>query len=145
MAMVKKIALATTMLGVTAASSVFLLGQTAAPAGRCLHGSAEQPNQRARRDLALKYAQQINQAEHSGTTLLPSQPKREYKPFAQLPNLGSAPAGFTLQFYSNTDGYLFALKDTLDACEFAIFSDQDKGLYEGTPQAGTRLLPAQTF
>ena len=143
--MVKQIALAAAVFSAVATSATVSLGQTAAPAGRCLHGATEQPSQRARRELALKLAQQINQAEHSGPTLLPSQPKRDYKPFAELRNLPGTPAGFRLQFYTDTETYTFSLKDTLDACEFAIFSDQDKGIYEGTPQSGTRVLPAQTF
>ena len=89
-------------------------------------------------------AQQINQAEHTGPTLLPAQPKRDYRPFAQLPNMPTTPAGFRLQLYTDRETYTFSLKDTLDACEFAIFSDQDKGIYEGTPRMGARILPAQT-
>jgi hypothetical protein len=143
--MVKQIALAAAVIGVAATSATVSLGQTAPSPSRCLHGATEQPGQRSRRELALKLAQQINQAEHAGPTLLPSQPKREYKPFAELRNLPATPAGFTLHFYTDTETYTFSLKDTLDACEFAIFSDQDKGIYEGTPRTGTRVLPTQTF
>jgi hypothetical protein len=143
--MVKQIALAAAVIGIAATSATISLGQPAQPAGRCLHGATEQPSQRSRRELALKLAQQINQAEHAGPTLLPSQPKRAYKPLAELRNLAATPAGFKLQFYTDIETYTFSIKDTLDACEFAIFSDQDKGIYEGTPQTGTRVLPAQTF
>ena len=141
--MVKQIALAG-VVGVALSSPAGSFAQPTAPAGRCLHGPTEQANQRARRETALKLAQQINLAEHSGATLLPAQPKREYRPFAQLQNLPATPSGFKLRFYTDVESYTFSLKDTLDACEYAIFSDQDKGLYEGTPQSGMRVLPAQT-
>jgi hypothetical protein len=143
--MVKHIVLAAVFLGVTGPlpAPSFAQGRAQLPAA-CLHGPSEQANQRARREQALKMAEQINQAEHGGPALLPSQPRREYRPFAQLPNMPPTPAGFRLQFHTDGATYTFSLKDTLDRCEFAIFSDQDQGLYQATPRTGARLVPADT-
>ena len=131
--MVRQIALAT------------LLSSLAAPcsfAQQCLHGPSEQSNQRTRREQALKMAQQINLAE---TVIVPPQPGQpKYRPFAQLLNVSPTPAGFKLQFYTDSTSYAFTLKDTLDACHYAIFSDQDKGIYEATPRTGAQIVPAKT-
>jgi hypothetical protein len=142
--MVKHIALAAALLVVTGSLPAPSFAQGRAQPGPCLHGPTEQANQRARREQALKMAQQINQAEHGGPAVLPSQPRREYRPFAELPNMPPTPAGFRLQFHTDGATYTFSLKDTLDRCEFAIFSDQDQGLYQATPRSGARLVPADT-
>ena len=131
--MVKQIALATLLSGL-AASSAF--------AQQCLHGPSEQPNQRARREQALKMAQQINFAEAVIVPPQTGQPK--YRPFAQLLNVSPTPAGFRLQFYTDSTSYTFTLKDTSDSCHYAIFSDQDKGIYEATPRMGAQIVPLKT-
>jgi hypothetical protein len=144
--MVKQIAFAAALLGVTGSPPAPSFGQGGAqllPAP-CLHGgSSEQANQRARREQALKMAEQINRAEHMGPARVPSQPRRAYRPFAQLPNMPPTPAGFRLQFYTDGATYTFSLKDTLDRCEFAIFSDQDQGIYQATPRTGVQIVPAE--
>jgi hypothetical protein len=146
--MLKQIALSALLLGLGVMGSPstpsFAQGRAQLPAP-CLHGPSEQANQRARREQALKMAQQINRAEHGGPALLPSQPRREYRPFAQLPNMSPEPAGFRLQFYTDGATYTFSLKDTLDRCEFAIFSDQDQGIYQATPRTGVQVVPAETL
>jgi hypothetical protein len=141
--MVKQIALTAMVFGVMASppASSFAQGRAQLLPAPCLHGSSEQANQRTRREQALKMAQQINRAERSGPALLPSQP-RAYRPFAQLRNVPPAPAGFRLQFYTDGATYTFSLKDTLDRCEFAIFSDQDQGIYQATPRTGVQIVPA---
>ena len=143
--MMKSFALAALSLGLAASPSAIPSAQEKVQLnGACLHGPSEQPAQRARREQALKLAQQINRAEHSGPALIPGQRPREYRPFAQLPNLPPAPAGFKLQFYTDGPTYAFSLKDSSDRCEYAIFSDQDQGIYEGTPQVGARMVPLGT-
>ena len=132
-------------LGVAAALSAVSPAQEARPIpAPCLHGPSEQPAQRTRRELALKLALQINRAEHSATMPLPGQRTREYRPLAQLPNIPPVPAGFRLQFYTDGPTYTFSLKDTTDRCEFAYFSDQDQGIYEGMPQTAARVVPLGT-
>jgi len=136
--MVKQVMLVTLSLSVM--TSAFTVraqrgGQLGPP---CLHSQSEQPNQKARRERAISVAQQINRAENTGPA------RRRYRSLDELPNVPPTPAGFRLQF--NTDGttYTFSLKDTLDFCEYAIFSDQDQAIYEATPRIGARLVPAET-
>src|ERR1700729_2605894 len=108
--MVKQIAHATLLFGVMESPPApsFAQGSAQLPAP-CLHGPSEQSNQRARREQAFRMAQQINRAEHGAPALLPSQPRREYRPFAQLPNISPIPAGFRLQFHTDGATYTFSL------------------------------------
>jgi hypothetical protein len=141
--MVRLCTLAALLIWLIASPSSSGAAQPAQLRPRCLHGSAEQPSQRARREQALRMARQINQAEDAGSAQPPSQP-RNYRPFNQLPNMPPAPDGFRLQFYTDGPTYTFSLKDTVDACQYAIFSDQDRGIYEATPQTGVRIVPVDT-
>jgi len=142
--MVKQIALATLLFGVMGSPPApsFAQGRAQLLPAPCLHGSSEQANQRMRREQALKMAQQINRAELDGPAVLPSQ-RRAYRPLAQLPTVPPVPAGFRLQFYTDGATYTFSLKDTRDRCEFAIFSDQDQGIYQATPRTGVQIVPAE--
>jgi hypothetical protein len=139
----KKIALAALLIGMMGSPSIGLFAQQTQVPPRCLHGPAEQQNQRARREQAVRVAQEINRAENAGAALMPGQ-RRTYRPLDQLPGIPPTPAGFSGQF--NTDGktYTFALKDTLDACHYAIFSDQESWIYEATPRTGFQVRPAET-
>jgi hypothetical protein len=104
---------------------------------RCLHGGNETPEQAARRDKAIKVAQAINAAEV--VTVGPSRPK--YRRPEDLPHVPPLPDGFEMQFDTNGSTYSFSIKDTLDACHFAIFSDQEKYVYATTPITGARIVP----
>ena len=97
---------------------------------RCLHGPDERADHRARREQALMLAEQINRAENNGPVVAPLQ-QRRYRPFEQLAGMPPTPSGFKVQF--NTDGatYAFSIKDTTDPCRYAVFSDQEQGIYEG--------------
>ena len=103
----------------------------------CLHGPGETAEQAARRDKAIKVAQAINSAQ----VVVVGPQKPRYRRPEQLMNIPPLPQGFDLQF--NTDGasYNFSIKDTLDACHYAIFSDQDKLVYAATPLTGARVVP----
>ena len=111
-------------------------------APRCLHGSMEQSNDQLRREQALNLAQAINRGESSFRPQPPSQP-RTYRPLDQL-NLPPTPSGFRLQFYIDGPTYTFSLKDTMDPCRYAIFSDQDQGIYQATTavRTGAHVVPA---
>jgi hypothetical protein len=106
----------------------------------CLHGQNETSEHAARRDKAIKVAHAINAAE----VVVVGPQKQRYRRPEQLMNIPRLPQGFELQF--NTDGasYNFAIKDTLDACHFAIFSDQDKFVYTATPLTNARIVPLTT-
>ena len=97
----------------------------------CLHGSNETAVNRARRQQAVQYAAKVNAAEGMSVPRL-----QKYRPLDELPNLPALPAGFDIQFHTDGLTYTFSLKDTRDACHYAIFSDQDKRLYEAIPSKG---------
>jgi len=139
----KKIALLALLIWVMGSPPAPSFAQPAQIPARCLHGPSEQPNHRARREQALKIAEDINRAETSGPVVIPGQ-RRDYRPLDQLPNVPPAPAGFRLRFYTDGPSYAFSLKDTLDPCELAIFSDQDTAIYEATPRAGVHIRPLET-
>ena len=106
----------------------------------CLHGQKETSEHAARREKSIRVAHAINAAE----VVVVGPQKQRYRRPEQLMNIPSLPQGFELQF--NTDGasYNFAIKDTLDACHFAIFSDQDKFVYTATPLTNARIVPLTT-
>ena len=106
----------------------------------CLHGQNETSEHAARREKAIRVAHAINAAQ----VAVVGPQKQRYRRPEQLMNIPPLPQGFELQF--NTDGasYNFAIKDTLDACHFAIFSDQDKFVYTATPLTNTRIVPLTT-
>jgi hypothetical protein len=108
---------------------------------RCVHGPTEQAADRIRREQALAVARQINRAE---AMYLGPQPndRVNYAPLAQLTNVPPTPPGFKLQFQLDGPRYTFSLKDTRDACGYAIFSDQDRSIYEAMPQLGVKVAPA---
>lgn len=131
-----------------AALSIMAIAATSSAQGggarlaTCLHGQNETSEHAARREKAIKVAHAINAAEV--VTVGPQSPRPRYRRPGDLMNIPALPQGFALQF--NTDGasYNFAIKDTLDACHFAIFSDQDKLVYTATPISGARVVPLTT-
>jgi hypothetical protein len=136
--MTKPIILAA-VLAVILASSSWLRAVQPAP-GQCLHGSSEQSNDRVRREQALRLVEQINR----GESLDVSAPRhRKYRALDQLGNIPPTPAGFRLQFLTDGSTYSVLLKDTRDACNYAVFSDQDQMIYQATARGGNaRVVPA---
>jgi hypothetical protein len=114
------------------------------PLPPCLHRPPEAPVQRARREQALKIAHQINLAEAVFRSKPNFRQPSGYRPLRDLPNILPTPAGFRVQFYTDGPTYTFSIKDTLDACEYAIFSDQDEGIYEAVPSKNVGVLPVGT-
>ena len=105
-----------------------------APVPVCLHTAGERDGDRIRREHALALAKAINQAQ--GTV---AERTRNYVSLAQLRNLPATPRGFDLRLYSDGAGYIVSLKDTLDPCRYAIFSDESAFIYERTPLAAPVL------
>ena len=97
----------------------------------CLHGADETAANRARRQQAMQYAAKVNAAEGAVAPKL-----QNYRPLNELFNLPALPAGFDVQFHTDGRTYTLSLKDTRDGCHYAIFSDQDKRLYEAIPSKG---------
>ena len=98
----------------------------------CLHRGLESGAERARRQQAIDYAVKVNAAE-TFSSIGPRQGQR-YRPLDELPNLPAEPAGFAIEFHNDDRGYVLSLKDTRDACHYAIFTDQDKLIYEAVPR-----------
>jgi hypothetical protein len=94
----------------------------------CLHGPKETAEQRDRRVAALDFARQLNTFEAAGQ----SQARRYYA-IEDLPGLPKLPAGMKAAIATDGASYTFSIKDTLDACHFAYFSDQDGVIYAATP------------
>jgi hypothetical protein len=107
---------------------------------RCLHGDDESARDKTRREQAIKVAQAINTAEV--VVVGPRTPK--YRRPEELPHIPRLPQGFTLQFNTDGSSYSFSIKDALDGCHYAIFSDQEKFVYDGTPLTAPRVLPLTT-
>jgi hypothetical protein len=128
------------LLGVLPASFVAARPQVA-PA--CLHGPSEAPANKTRREQALALAEQINRAEDPGPAVSPP-PGRTYRPLEQL-RVPTTPVGFKLQFYTDGSTYAFSLLDTRDPCHYAIFSSQNRLIYEATPKAAwsVHVLPTE--
>jgi hypothetical protein len=141
--MAKPIVLPALAMALIASLSLVRADEPAQLARPCLHGRLEQPNQQARREQAVKVAQQINRAESDGPVQIPGA-QRRYRPLDQLQNVPPTPRGFRLQFHTDGITYTLSLKDTLDSCQYAIFSDQDQAIYEATPRMGARLVPVET-
>lgn len=113
-----------------------------ASAQTCLHGASETSAQKARRDQAIQVATRINMAQ--SVTIVPSPQGRRYRRFEELRNIPPIPQGFDLQFHTDGVTYSFSLKDRLDPCRYAIFSDQDRDVYEALPRMGFEVIPLET-
>jgi len=92
---------------------------------RCRHDQNTAQEDRDRRAQALTVAKAINAAQAAAV-----QETQQYQPLAGLGNLPPVPGGFELHLYADRSGYLFAVKDTLDPCRFAVFSGVGGLLYE---------------
>ena len=125
MPMLKPIVLALSLSVAATSSFAQVLAQ------KCLHGADETVANRGRRQQAVQYAAKVNAAEGMSAPRL-----QNYRPLDDLPNLPPLPAGFDIQFHTDGRTYTFSVKDTRDACHYAIFSDQDKLLYEAIPSKG---------
>jgi hypothetical protein len=107
---------------------------------RCLHEGSENPQDRQRRLDAIELARAINRAQWP---MRPSRP-RMYRPLQQLQGLPETPEGFRIQFHTDGTSYLFSLKDTMDRCQFSIFSDQDGDIYEASTRPDVRVIPVDS-
>jgi hypothetical protein len=118
----RKYALALTLAG--------LFGWGTAPAQEraCLHGPSETAAQAARRQAAIGFARLINTTEFRAHTQA-----QAYYVLGDLHTIPAPPEGFKAQLSSDGTSYTFSIKDSLDPCHFALFSDQDGVIYTGTP------------
>ena len=123
--MVKQTAVCIAVLGIVSFGSAAAPGRQFSSAMSCLHRQAAKQEDRARRAQALTLAKAIHVAE-AGVV----RRTRQYESLENLPTLPAVPAGFQLSLYAGRAGYIFSIKDTLDPCRFAVFSDASGLLYE---------------
>ncbi len=119
-------------LGVVAALAgaigLSVAAQQPPPPQNCLHGSSETADQAARRRAALQLARQVNTVEAQA-----NQQGHTFYALSDLPGLASEINGFKVQLSTDGGTYTFSIKDTLDPCHFAYFSDQEGVIYSGVP------------
>jgi hypothetical protein len=93
----------------------------------CLHGPDETAAEKQRRGQAVLLSRQIHTQEQRTRAS-----GRQFVPLSSLSSLPSA-AGFEVTLVTDGTMYAFAVKDTLDPCGLAFFSDQKGLIYEGKP------------
>jgi hypothetical protein len=95
----------------------------------CLHGQDESPAQQARRRQALTTARRINTYENVAFQRMGMYVAVDaLAPYGGKPTI---PGGFALTFANDNAGYVFAVKDSTDPCQFAYFSDRSGLIYMG--------------
>ena len=106
-----------------------LIGWAVVPAqpAQCDPQAPRTKEQAARYATAVGLARRINTAEAA----LASR-KQRYAPLEELQSI-SIPAGFEAHVSTDGASYTFSVKDKLDACGFALFSDQVGLIYNATP------------
>jgi hypothetical protein len=100
----------------------------ASAARQCLHGADAKPEDQARRRAAVGMARAINTEESRAFSRL-----KQYVVIDGLQNIPATPAGFKVNVSADPLSYTFSLKDTLDPCGFALFSDQNGLIYRAEP------------
>ena len=119
--------IAAVLTALTLAGVVTTISSMTAQQPACLHGQDEAAAQRGRRQQALRTARQINSYEVNGRTQA-----GRFQPLTAFPGI-ITPPGFSVHFASDGTTYAFSVKDTLDPCSFAYFSDEAGLIYTGQP------------
>jgi hypothetical protein len=85
------------------------------------------PADAQRRQTAVQFARQLNTAQATF--------RAQNKRYGQIADLavGAAPQGFRAQITTDGTTYSVAVKDTVDACHFALFSDDQGVIYTARP------------
>ena len=119
------------LLAVTSIQGAAPLRRQISPSlASCRHDASATEADRNRRAQALTLAKAIHTAEADVVRRT-----RQYHPLGSLGSLPAVPTGFALKLFADRDDYVFALKDTLDPCRYAIFSDSAGLLYEKSARA----------
>lgn len=111
-----------------AASTMLVLWASTAAAQTCLHGSEETSSQRARREAAIRYVEQVNAAQETLRDELGVSGRLD-----ELPRIDGPPVGFVVLLTVDDYNYAITLKDVLDPCRYAVFSDSHGIIYEAAP------------
>jgi TonB family protein len=91
--------------------------------------SSETATQAVRRQAAIRFVEDVNARQRTAFIA------RQGKGYVTLDQLQGLPAtqGFEVQLVADDRGYSVSVKDTIDACAFAFFSDQKGVIYMATP------------
>jgi hypothetical protein len=103
-------------------------GSTASQEPGCLHGPSETAAQALRRQAAIGFARLVKTTE-----LRAHEQGQTYYTLGDLHTVPAPPDGFKAQLSTDGATYTFSIKDTLDPCRFALFSDQEGLIYSATP------------
>ena len=121
----RRTAVCIALLGMASMGRAAMPGRQFPSAISCLHHQGATQENRARRAQALTLAKAVHAAEAELVRRT-----RQYQPLESLGNLPALPSGFQLNLYADRSGYIFSIKDTVDPCRFAVFSDHGGLLYE---------------
>jgi hypothetical protein len=106
------------------ALAVGLVGVVGASTGSQQTGCPTDPQ---RGQAAVRFARAVNTAQASY--------QMQNRRYAQISDLavGAAPDGFLAQLTTDGTTYSLSVKDAVDACHFALFSDQQGVIYTARP------------
>jgi len=85
------------------------------------------PGDAQRAQTAVRFAREVNTAQARYQAQ-----NRRYGRIADL-GIGAEPDGFRAQMTTDGTTYSFSVKDTVDACHFALFSDEQGVIYTARP------------
>jgi hypothetical protein len=122
---ISKIGLPAACLGIVLAA--LTTSPASARQDACFQGQGETTVEATRRRDAVGLVRAVNTAQAAafGRT-------GRYQPLANV-TVPVTPTGFALQFALSDTGYVFSVKDTLDPCRYAYFSDQAGLIYTAQP------------
>jgi len=85
------------------------------------------PSDAQRRQAAVRFVREVNTAQ--------ARFQAQNKRYGQIADLATQaePAGFRAQLTTDGATYSFSVKDTVDACHFALFSDEQGVIYTAKP------------
>ena len=100
----------------------------AGEAQTCLHGPDESESQRRRVSAAIAFILEVSEAQSRIY-----RQRNTYVALSDAVSVARAPVGFVPRLRFDRWSYGIMLKDSLDRCGFALFSDQEGVIYEGRP------------
>jgi hypothetical protein len=85
------------------------------------------PADAQRRQAAVRFVREVNTAQ--------ARFQAQNKRYGQIADLatGAEPAGFRAQLTTDGTTYSLSVKDTVDTCHFALFSDEQGLIYTARP------------
>jgi hypothetical protein len=110
------------------AAVIVLAVAGAGEAQTCLHGADESESQRRRVGAAITFIREVSEAQSRMY-----RQRNSYVALSEAVSVARVPVGFVARLRFDRWSYGLMLKDSLDSCGFALFSDQEGVIYEGRP------------